>query len=79
VSVEHEKEQATDYCPHCIQLLEIAALDFKLIRPPIALFVCPGCGFTKAETRAEARINLRGRVVSLERLLTALRRRVRVE
>jgi hypothetical protein len=73
VSVEKEKEQASDYCPHCIQLLEIAALNFKLFRPPIALFVCPGCGLTKAETRAKAPINLRGRVALLERLLTALK------
>jgi hypothetical protein len=39
----------------------------------VALFVCPCCGWTKAETRDEARRKLGSRIVALERMLRELK------
>lgn len=74
MSVETKRSaEEPDNCPHCKLPLEIAAVDIGLFGS-VALFVCPSCGWTKAETRDEARRKLASRIFALERMLRELKR-----
>jgi hypothetical protein len=59
-------------CPNCAIPLEIAAIDLSVLGS-VVLFVCPSCGLTKAEDRAEARRKLRARINELDRLMAKLK------
>jgi transposase-like protein len=72
VSVEDKPSDESDYCPGCKVLLEIAAINFTLSGRNVALFVCPNCGLTRAETRNESRSKLQHRISALERMLWKL-------
>jgi len=73
VSVETRRSaEEPDNCPHCKLPLEIAAVDIGIFGS-VALFVCPCCGLTKAETRDEARRKPGSRVFALERMLRELK------
>jgi hypothetical protein len=73
VSVETKPSaEEPDNCPHCKLPLEIAAVHIGMFGS-VALFVCPCCGWTKAETRDEARRKLGSRIVALERMLRELK------
>jgi hypothetical protein len=65
----------SDHCPHCNLPFEIAAVDLSLVSGNTLLFVCPGCGLTRAESRTEARRKLRARIAELSRLLVELKSR----
>ena len=71
---EKQMDLDGDSCPDCHQPLEIVAVNFRLFGEAFALFVCPGCGLVKRETRDEARRKLRRRISALETLLTKLYR-----
>ena len=73
MSVEDKRSDESDYCPDCKGLLEIAAINLTLSGRNVALFVCPNCGLTRAETRNEARSKLRHRISTLERMLWELK------
>ena len=62
-----------DRCPNCHEPFEISAVSFNFLGQSMLLFVCPGCGLAKGETRDEARRKLRGRINVLEVLLRKLR------
>jgi hypothetical protein len=65
-----------DLRPNCAVPLEIAAIDLSVLGS-VVLFVCPRCGLTKAEDRAEVRRKLRGRITELDRLMAKLKNLVR--
>ena len=72
--VKKHSDLDTDTCPHCNQPLEIAAVNPTFFGQSVVLFVCPGCGLVKRETRDKARQQLRRRISVLEALLTQLYR-----
>jgi hypothetical protein len=74
-SAENKYSHESDDCPHCKRAFEIAAVKFSLLGRNVALFVCPGCGLAKAETRDEARRRLRSRIVELDRMVSQLKSR----
>jgi sulfite reductase beta subunit-like hemoprotein len=67
--VEDKPRDESDYCPHCKELLEIAAINLTLSGRNVALFVCPYCGLARAETRSKLRL----RISALERMLWDLK------
>jgi transposase-like protein len=74
-SAENKFAHEPDDCPHCKRPFEIVAVKFTLLGRNVALFICPGCGLARAETRDEARRKLRGRIFELERMLRELKSR----
>jgi hypothetical protein len=76
VADEGERQRGQDYCPDCNHPFEIAAVKFSLSGNAL-LFVCPSCGLTKAETRAEAGRKLRIRIAELDRLMRKLKHLIR--
>ena len=75
VQAENDKLRSLDCCPNCDLAFEIAAADLSIISGNILLYVCPGCGLTKAESRMEARRKMRARIAELSRLLIWLKLR----
>ena len=68
-----EIPHSLDHCPHCNLPFEIGAVDLSLVSGNTLLFLCPGCGLTRAESRTEARRKLRARIDELSRLLVELK------
>lgn len=60
-------ETGLDQCPDCRCPLEIAAVKFSFLRGTAVLFVCPGCGLTRADP--PKRVGIRDWVVILRRKL----------
>jgi predicted DNA-binding helix-hairpin-helix protein len=71
--VQVETAHNLDLCPHCNLPFEIGAVELSLVSGNTLLFVCPGCGLTRAESLTEARRKLRARIDELSRLLVELK------
>jgi hypothetical protein len=74
VSVENKFADEPDVCPYCKRPFEITAVKLSLLGRVVALFVCPGCGLARAETRDKARRKLRSRISALGRMLREQKR-----
>lgn len=58
-------ETDLDQCPDCGCSLEIATVKFRFFHRTAMLFVCPGCGLTRADTAK--RVGVREWVAALRR------------
>jgi predicted RNA-binding Zn-ribbon protein involved in translation (DUF1610 family) len=68
VASEYPSSHESDNCPHCLKLFEIAAINLSILGRNVALFVCPNCGFTRAEDRHEGHRKRRRPILAIERI-----------